>query len=65
MPGDPGDAPVAVPGAVRLLLEALFFASAVALLVAANRPLPAALLGGLVLFHYLISLERVRWLLAQ
>ena len=59
VPNDPGPAPVAVPGRVRLLLEALFFGAAVALLADAGQPLAAAILGVLLLIHYAASYERV------
>ncbi len=65
VPGDPKEAPVAVRGWVRLLLEALFFAGGVGLLVAAGQPVAAGVLGALVLLHYLASYDRVRWLLSQ
>jgi len=65
VPGDPGDAPVAVPGAVRLLLELVVFGAAVWLLAAAGRPLFAGAFGVLVALHYLTDARRVRWLLAQ
>lgn len=63
--GDPKRAPVPVPGSVRLLLEGVFFASACALLALASAPVPAAVLGGLVVVHYAIGHQRIRWLLAH
>lgn len=65
VPGDPGSAPVAVPGPVRLLLELVFFSSAVWLLVMAGRPWEAAGLGLLVLIHYLVAYDRAYWLLRR
>lgn len=65
VPGDPRDAPVAVPGPVRLLLEAAFFGAAVLLLAAADQPSAAAVLGGVVLAHYAASYDRVARLLAN
>jgi hypothetical protein len=62
---DPKKAPVAVPGVVRLLLEIVFFAAGVGLLAAANQTTAAAVFGLVVLFHYLISYDRVLWLLKQ
>ena len=58
VPNDPGNAPVPVPGPVRLLLEAAFFAGAVALLAAVS-PRPAVVLGVLVVLHYAASYDRV------
>lgn len=62
VPNDPGKAPVPVPGPVRLALEVAFFAGAVGLL-ATVRPTPALVLGALVVLHYLVSYDRVLWLL--
>lgn len=65
VPGDPGDAPIAVPGIVRLLLEAAFFGGAVALLWAANQATLAVVLGALVVFNYVALYSRVLRLLSQ
>jgi hypothetical protein len=68
VPGDAsssGNAPVAVPGLVRLLLELGFFAFATWGLYTSGATLLAWILGGLVLFHYLISYDRIRWLLQR
>ncbi len=62
IPNDPGPAPVAVPGPVRLLLEVVYFAAAVILLAAAGSTTAAVVFGVLILFHYLISYDRVRWM---
>jgi hypothetical protein len=58
-------APVAVPGWLRLLLEIGFFAWAAWGLNQAGHPTPAAILAGIVLFHYIISYDRIGWLLRQ
>ncbi|MDQ4077971.1 MAG: YrdB family protein [Chloroflexota bacterium] len=65
VPGDPGHAPVPVPGPVRLLLELAFFGSAVWLLTVADRSLVALILGVLVTLHYLVSYDRIIWLLTK
>ncbi|HSM54917.1 MAG TPA: YrdB family protein [Candidatus Sulfomarinibacteraceae bacterium] len=65
VPGDPGDAPVAVPGLLRLLLEVLFFAGAVALLALAERRSLGLAFGVVVVVHYLVSYDRVLWLVGQ
>jgi hypothetical protein len=65
VPGDPPDAPVAIPGAVRLLFELLFFGAAVWLLARAGRPAWALVLGVLLVGHYLASYQRLGWLLQQ
>ena len=65
VPGDPKDAPVAVPGWVRLGIEAAEFGLAVVLLLAAGQPQFAIGFGVVVLLHYAISYDRIRWLLAH
>jgi hypothetical protein len=65
VPNDPGKAPVAVHGPVRLLLEATYFALALAALSSAGQPTLAALLGIAVVINYAILYERVIWLLRQ
>jgi hypothetical protein len=66
VPGDrsrSGKAPVAVPGAVRLGVEAAFFAFAVfALYEVGRRPFPE-ILAVAVCVHYVASYDRVAWLL--
>lgn len=62
---EPRRALVAVPGVVRLLLEAVFFGGAVLLLVLAGQSRSALILGALVVLHYLASYDRIRWLLGQ
>ncbi|MGD8997950.1 MAG: YrdB family protein [Anaerolineae bacterium] len=68
VPGDPsasGRAPVAVPGLVRLAIELALFGFAVwGLLSEGARTLGWAL-GGAVLLHYLVSYDRIAWLLRQ
>lgn len=61
--GMPNKAPVAVPGPVRLLLEFAVFGLAVVLLTAAGAQSAALVLGGLVVFHYLLSYDYVLTLL--
>lgn len=58
-----GKAPVAVPGWLRLLLELTLFTGATAALLAAGNPRVAWILAGVVLVHYLLSYDRVLWLL--
>lgn len=65
VPNDPGKAPVAVRGPVRLLLEAAYFGLAVAALSSAGQPTLAALFGIAVAIDYAIMYERVIWLLKQ
>ena len=67
VPGDEsrsGEAPVVVRGVVRLVLELLVFTTAVVLLWFVS-PIAATVLGVVVVIHYLLSIDRIRWLLAN
>lgn len=67
VPGDEsrsGNAPVEIPGVARLGLELVVFSSAVVLLWSVW-PAGAAVLGVGVVIHYLLSLDRIRWLVAN
>ncbi len=61
----PGRVPVPTPGALRLALEALYFALAVAGLFASGYPVPAVILAALVLIHYVLSWDRIAWLISK
>jgi hypothetical protein len=63
--GDPGKAPVPVPGILRLALEALIFGGAVWALYAAGQETWSLVFGVVIVLHYLISYDRVIWLLRQ
>lgn len=65
VPGDPGNAPVAVPGWVRLLLEAVYFGGAVWALYASGRGNWALVFALVVVIHYAVSYDRLQWLLRQ
>lgn len=65
VPNDPGKAPVAVPGVVRLLLEAAYFGGAVWALYAAGRESGGIFFGVVVLLHYAASYDRVWRLLRK
>ncbi len=65
VPNDPGKAPIAVRGPLRLLLEWGFFALAVAALSSAGQSALATLLALAVVINYAIMYERVIWLLRQ
>ncbi len=65
VPNDPGKAPVAVRGPVRLFLEAAVFSLAVAALNSAGQQTLAALFGIAVVIDYAIMYKRVIWLLRQ
>jgi len=62
VPDDPGKAPVAIPGALRLVLELAVFSFAVWALINIGAVKPAVIFGILILLHYLASVDRVLWL---
>ena len=61
-PSRSGKAPVPVPGFIRLLLELFFFGSATWALFAFN-PTYGWIFGLVVLAHYILSYDRIAWLL--
>jgi hypothetical protein len=63
VPGDPGNAPVAIPGPMRLVLEGVFFGFAVWALADAGRPVLSWVLGITLVLHYLVSYDRIIWLI--
>lgn len=65
VPNDPGPAPVAIPGALRLLLELAFFALAVWALHDLKFTVQAWVLGALICLHYVLSYERVLWMVKR
>ena len=68
VPGDAsasGGAPVAVPGLVRLAIELALFGFAVWALVSEGVTTLGWVFGGVVLLHYLVSYDRIAWLLRQ
>jgi hypothetical protein len=65
VPGDPGNAPVPVPGALRLALEMAFFTSATLGLFFAQQKSWALTFGIIILLHYLLSYDRILWLLRR
>jgi len=68
VPGDPsrsGKAPVPVPGYARLLLELVYFSAATLALFATGLATMGWIFGLAVLLHYLLSYDRVAWLLRQ
>jgi len=68
VPDDPsrsGSAPVPIPGVLRLVLELAFFASAACSLYGLGLSRSAALFGAIVVVHYFVSFDRVRWLVSQ
>ena len=68
VPADPsrsGNAPVAVTGIVRLLIETGVFGMAIWSLYDTGHLRLSAILGALVIIHYLISYDSILWLLSQ
>jgi hypothetical protein len=63
VPGDGGPPLVAVPGAARVALEAVVFGGATASLALAGRPRLALTFGLVVAAHYVLSYDRLLWLL--
>ena len=62
---DPGRAPVRVPGVLRLALELVYFGFAVWGLYNAGAFTWSWVLGLAVAVHYLVSYDRILWLLRQ
>lgn len=64
-PSRSGKAPVPVAGLVRLVLEIAFFGAAAAALLASGSRQLAWIFGVVVLVHYLLSYDRILWLVRQ
>lgn len=60
-----GKAPIPIPGALRLFLELGFFSLAAYLLMIRGKEGLGWLFAGAVLIHYLLSYDRVFWMLKQ
>lgn len=60
-----GKAPVPIPGPLRLLLELVIFGFAVWGLSSAGAVPAAWIFGGITLIHYLVSYDRIAWLLRK
>jgi hypothetical protein len=68
VPDDPsrsGEAVVQVPGSIRLILEFVFFAAATWSLYATGATTYGWIYGIVVLIHYVVSYDRVLWLIHQ
>ncbi len=66
--GDPsrsGKAVVATPGPVRLVLELVLFGLAVVALLLSGYSLFGLIYGIAIILHYVLSLDRVKWLLQK
>lgn len=67
VPDDPsrsGKAPVPIAGWIRLLLELAIFFFGIWSLYALEKPALSIILACLVILHYAVSTDRMRWLLA-
>jgi len=65
VPGDGGEPRVRVPGVLRLAIEAVFFGFATWTLFGSGAPATGWVFGGITLLHYLISYDRLAWLVKQ
>jgi hypothetical protein len=68
VPDDPsrsGSAPVPIPGAARLVLEWAILLGAAYAWHLSGYTLVAGITAALVIFHYLLSVDRIMWLLQQ
>lgn len=68
VPDDPsrsGKAPVPVSGFIRLVIEFLFFAIATWAIYDLPEIELSSIFGGLVIIHYLVSYDRISWLLSR
>jgi hypothetical protein len=65
IPNDPGPAPVAVPGWLRLGLELAFFTGACVALFQINAQPYATIFTVLFIGHYLSSFDRIIWMLKK
>ncbi len=68
VPDDPsrsGKAPVPVPGILRLILELALFGFAAWALDDADSSLLALILAIITLIHYVLSYDRIAWLIRQ
>ncbi len=68
VPDDPsrsGQAPVPIPGILRLVLELSLFGFAAWALYDAGSQMLALIIAGLTIIHYALSYDRVAWLIRQ
>ena len=68
VPNDPsrsGTAPIVTPGVIRLVIELVFFGLATTSLYDMGMYKLSLVYGGVVALHYLISYDRIKWLMLQ
>jgi hypothetical protein len=64
-PSRSGKTVIRTPGAIRLFLELTLFGSATWMLFDLGFTIPGWILGATILFHYILSFNRITWLLKQ
>jgi hypothetical protein len=64
-PSRSGQAPVPVPGMIRLAIEFAFFAFAAWIFNSLGFTRPSWIFGVIVIIHYVISYDRIMWLLTR
>jgi hypothetical protein len=65
VPNDPGKASIVIPGLLRLAYEVVFFGFATWALMDANYVELAWVIAVILVIHYIISYDRVIWLIKQ
>ena len=68
VPNDPsrsGLAPIIIPGVTRLVIEFIFFALAIGALYDMEFNKLSIVLGIVVVIHYIVSYDRIMWLISQ
>ncbi len=65
VPDDPGRAPVPVPGLVRLAIELATFGFATWALYDSGNTTLSLIFAAIVVVHYIVSYDRVAWLVRQ
>jgi hypothetical protein len=65
VPNDPGTAPIAIPGILRLIFELALFSFATWALYDLKFTVLAWIFGTITLLHYVSSYDRVLWIIKQ
>lgn len=65
VPNDPGKAPIAVPGYIRLIYEIIFFGFAIWALFNIGYTTVGWIFLIITFIHYVVSYDRILWLLNQ
>jgi hypothetical protein len=65
VPNDPGSAPVAIPGILRLAYEFIFFGFAAWALIDTNNVKLGWEMAIIVIIHYIISYDRIFWMIKK